>query len=245
MTSEQEIEQFTDNISETENGYASPLYSEPATAKITYSLIWAMICSLIIIILLLGVSGFLYLRKPDRVVIGVDSKGEQTLMINDREYGQIKNLALEPDRPTNGQKLLFAKEFTNALFEADTTNRQAKLKRALGMMANASAQTLFTYLKTNTSNLNNNAGIALTVEKQENWATIFEIKEATIDSVNPNIINILGTQKITKVVNGNPSEDERNVQLRLNIHPDANGRQDYNLQLGFQVLNYTFKELPK
>lgn len=224
---------------------ASPLYTEPAVAKITYGLVWAIISSSLIIVALIGACIFLYLRKPDRIVIEQNSQGEQLLMINDRNYGQVKNLALEPDKPTNGQKLLFAKEFVTSLFEADVTSRQAKLKRALGMMAKESAQTLFNYLKTNTANGNNNAGIALTIEKQENWSSLFEIKESTLDSSNPAIINILGTQKITKVIGGNVVQDERNVQIKLTVHPDSEGRQDYNLQLGFLVLNYSFKELPK
>ncbi|HRH40455.1 MAG TPA: hypothetical protein PKY82_02335 [Pyrinomonadaceae bacterium] len=224
---------------------SAPLYTDPASAKVAFSLVWIIFFCLALIGTLIGLCIFLYLRKPDRIVIEKNANGEQVLLVNDRSFGDIKGLTIEPDRPTNAQKMLLAKDFAGLLFEVDLSTRQKAIKKALGMMPNASAQTLFQYLKQNTSNAKNDAGVALTVEKTENWAAIFEIKDASLDSNNPNLINLIGTQKITKVIGGTPSEEERDLQLQLKVHPDANGRQDYNEQLGFQVISYTMKELPK
>lgn len=223
----------------------APLYSEPATAKVAYSLIWIIFASLFINIVLVSSCIYLFVRKPERIVIQADAKGEQLLMVDDRNFGSIKNLTIEPDRPTNAQKILLAKNFAALLFEVDQSTRQKAIKKALGVMPSGSANALFQYLKNNTSNSKNEAGVALTTERSENWAATFETKEAFLDSNNPNVVTILGTQKITKVIGGTPTDDERNLQLQIQVHPDANGRQDYNEQLGFQVLSYTMKELPK
>lgn len=243
----QEVEMMTnDDFKKADQQYSSaPLYTDPASAKVAYSLVWIIFCSLFLIATLMGLCIFLFTRKPDRIVIEKDEKGEQVLLVNDRSFGNIKGLTIEPDRPTNAQKMLLAKDFASLLFEVDLSTRQKAIKKALGMMPNASAQALFQHLKQNTSNPNNEAGVALTVEKSESWAAVFEIKDAALDTNNPNLINLIGTQKITKVMGGTTSDDTRDLQLQIKVHPDPNGRQDYNQQLGFLIISYTMKELPK
>lgn len=240
-----------------ENGFAAdstqteqrssiaPIYTDPASAKVAFSLVWIIFACLALIGTLIGLCIFLYLRKPDRIVIEKDANGEQVLLVNDRSFGNIKGLTIEPDRPTNAQKMLLAKDFAGLLFEVDLSTRQKAIKKALGMMPNSSAQAFFQYLKQNTSNSKNEAGVALSIEKTENWAATFAIKDASLDANNPNLINLIGTQNITKVIGGTTSEAERDLQMQIKVHPDANGRQDYNEQLGFQIISYTLKELPK
>lgn len=221
------------------------LYREPAAARVAYRLIWLNLFQAFLIIALVGISVFLYLRRPERVIIREDAKGEQLLMVDNRSYGQISNLALEPDRPTNGQKIFAAKEFAALLYEVDLTTRTKAVKRVLGMMPTESANLLYQYLLKNNSNPTNNAGVALAQERSENWAAHFTVKDVTLDARDPNTVNLIGEQEITKNINGNVQEAKRQIQLAVKLHPDPAGRQDANLQTGFQILSFTFKELPR
>ena len=232
-------------LNENLNDHFVPLYREPAAARVAYRLIWLNFIQTMLILGLISLCIFLYTRRPERVVIKEDKTGEQLLMVNDRSFGEIKNLSLKPDSPTNAGKIFTAKEFATLLFEVDLTTRPKAIKRILGMMPQASANTLYQYLLKNTANPTNDAGVALTTERNENWAAQFEFKDVSLDERDPNTVNIIGTQKITKNINNSPSEVQRNVQLAVKVHPDSNGRQDYNLQTGFQIISYVFKELPQ
>lgn len=242
----QEVNSPKENLpKENLNDYFVPLYREPAAARLAYRLVWLNFIQAMLIFCLVGTNVFLYTRRPERVVIKEDKSGEEVLMINDRSFGEIKNLSIKPDSPTTGGKIFTAKEFASLLFDVDLSTRRKAIKRVLGMMPQASANTLYQYLLKNTANPTNDAGVALERERSENWAAQFQMKDVSLDARDPNTINIIGTQKITKNMGGSTSEAERDVQLAVKVHPDVNGRQDYNLQTGFQVISYIFKELPR
>lgn len=221
------------------------LYREPAAARIIYRLIWLLVGVCFINLLLCALAFYLYQRRPERVVIKENEKGEQLLQIDNRSYGEVSKLALQPDRPTKGQLLFAAKEFTRLMYEVDLSVRPKQLERGLGMMLPGAAQTLFKYLKENTTLTNNKVGVAPQQERAESWVAQLDLKDVAQDARDPYQVNIIAEQHLRKNLNGQPAEATRQFQLTLKLQPDPTGRTDANLQTGFQIHSFTFKEIPQ
>ena len=220
------------------------LYREPAAARVALRLIWLNVLQAAIILLLAGGCFFLFQRRPERVLIKETAQGEQTLMVDNRTYGDIANLSLQPDKPSKGQLLWAAREFTRLLYEVDLDTRPKQLQRALGMLVPSAAQTLFLYLQKNET-LPNLVGLAPKVERSETWAATLDIKDVTVSNSDPLLVTLLADQSITKNINGVASQTERRIQLTLKLLQDPARRTDANLQTGFNIVSLTFKELPQ
>ena len=138
-----DTEPMAEPADETQDFAENPLtylYREPAAARVALRLIWLNVLQAAIILLLAGTCFFLYQRRPERVLIKETAQGEQTLMVDNRSYGDIANLSLQPDKPTKGQLVWAAREFTRLLYEVDLDTRPKQLQRALGMLVPSSAQ---------------------------------------------------------------------------------------------------------
>ena len=88
-------------------------------------------------------------------------------------------------------------------------------------------------------------GFSPKVEVAENWAATLDIKEATVSANNPLQVTLLADQSITKNLNGNVATTQRRIQLVLVMLQDPARRTDANLQMGFNIVQMTFKELPR
>lgn len=208
------------------------VYRDPADMRTILQIVSTQI--ILVALLLLSVFGnfYMYLRRPDRIV--VDRSSGRTLQINDRDYGETEAVQLGPDRLTDSDKKYVVGEFVKALYRIDPATRAGDLERALRMMVPVSAQKFSLYLRDQR---------LLERQRNESWQAVWTPQSIEIDAVNQYVARVIGKQEITRLDNGQAVEETKQLQLTVKLMADPRGRADQNLRSGFQVAAIDYKEL--
>lgn len=208
------------------------MYRDPNDVKTIHQLSLGLLLSALVLSISLIFNAFLYLRQPDRIVI--DKSTGHVEMINDREYGNTKSVAMTPDRPGASDKIYLVKLFAESLYKIDPQTRGNDIERAIRMMVPDGGAKFANYLKESK---------VLETQHKESWQSTWEVLDCQVDSANPYLIRLDGRQKTTKVINNATKEETKNIKLQIKLVADPGGRQDVNLRTGFLVNAFDYKEL--
>ncbi|HWP45254.1 MAG TPA: hypothetical protein VNO14_18575 [Blastocatellia bacterium] len=210
----------------------SALYRDPADVRTILSLTRCGIVLVLLLVTSVGANLYQYYRRPDRIV--VDRSSGRVLQINDREYGETEAVQLGPDRLTDADKKYIAGEFVEALYRVDPATRPKDIERALRMMVPDSALKFARYLK--------QEGV-LEKQQKESWQSVWTVQDISVDSHDRYSVRVLGRQDITRLDNGAPVQEPRQLSLSLKLMADPKGRADRNLRSGFIISSFDYKEI--
>lgn len=174
----------------------------------------------------------LYARRPGLVV--VDKTTGQTLVVNDREYGQTPAAQVMPDNLLPEQKIYLVKEYLSGIYGVNQSTRGAQIQRSIRMMHPDTSLQYATWLARNK---------VLETQEAEAWQATWTVddKNVTVDPKDDRIITVVGEQKLTRMRGGRMVEQKLiiNVKVLVLVSPTEPKRSDNNLQTGFCV--YKFK----
>lgn len=205
-----------------------------AQAALIYRLTSLLGLSLGIILILAVGCAYLWWRSPEVITWKESANGEKTLLtINNREYGDIQNLSMRPQGESAAEKIFAAKELTRLLYAIDPDTRQSALQRVFNWFPDDSARTRDAFaaaLKQIGSDPN--ACIAVQLESNQKWQSVFTIQEAGVAQENPALVRILGTQRLRRTLMSNNVE---NRLLSIDMELIATGtRTEQNLMTGYE-----------
>lgn len=205
-----------------------------AQAALIYRLTSLLGLSLGIILILAVGCAYLWWRSPEVITWKESANGEKTLLtINNREYGDIQNLSMRPQGESSAEKIFAAKELTRLLYAIDPDTRQSALQRVFNWFPDDSARTRDAFaaaLKQIGSDPN--ACIAVQLESNQKWQSVFTIQEAGVAQENPALVRIFGTQRLRRTLMSNNVE---NRLLSIDMELIATGtRTEQNLMTGYE-----------
>lgn len=203
-------------------------------AALIYRLTSLLGLSLVVILILALGCAYLWWRSPEVITWKESANGDKTLLtINNREYGDIQNLSMRPQGESAAEKIFAAKELTRLLYAIDPDTRQSALQRVFNWFPDDSARTRDAFaaaLKQIGSDPN--ACIAVQLESNQKWQSVFSIQEAGVAQENPALVRIIGTQRLRRTLMSN---DVENRLLSIDMELIATGtRTEQNLMTGYE-----------
>ena len=173
-----------------------------------------------------------YFRKADLVV--VDKTSGAAVVLNNRELGSTETVRLDRDQITDEDKSYTARSYAEALYRIDPATRGEDIRRALRQMIDQSAVEFAKYLSKER---------ILETQRAESWQSTWDVQESSIDTRDAWTIQVIGTQDVTRIVNGAPSTERHQLQVRVKLAADPEGRTDRNLRTGCRVVRFEVKEI--
>jgi len=173
-----------------------------------------------------------YLRKPDLVV--VDDTSGAAIVLNNRELGETESVRLDRDHIEERDKAYAARTFAEALYRVDPATRGNDVRRALELMVADSAVRFAKYLGQDR---------ILETQRVESQQSTWEVQSCVLDGRDPWTVEIIGTQELTRIVSGSPVTERHQLQLRIKLAADPEGRTDRNLRSGVRVVRYDLREI--
>ena len=183
-------------------------------------------------------------RGPVLIVMRQTAEGAHEIAYSGRDITSSKagqTLAIGQDRITDADKTYLASEFVRSLYGHDPATISKEVERALRMMVPASAQMLMNCMKSSCEEMNLN----LTKQRAESWQETWTPQEVTISPQDPYTVQIIGEQKITKVINNQVQVEDKQLRLAVKLVADPKGRDERNLRNGVLVAKYDYKELSR
>lgn len=190
-----------------------------------------------VLILMLIASGALnvamYYRRPDRIVVERTPEGDNVIIAGNTAVKT--GVSVEKYTPGDREKLALAGKFSSGLFTIDPKTRSEELERTLLMMEGGAMKALVEYWKQNQT---------LEREREENWYASWKPQKISVDERDPNRVNVVGVQEITKIASGQKQEQTRQLMFGLRMLIDKKGPDERNLFTGYQIGNILdFSEL--
>lgn len=179
----------------------------------------------VIIVILAGLAFYLYLRKPDLIVAVTSPDGQRVVQINNREFGQTEAVQLGKENLTNGDKTYLVSEFSRLRFAVDRASREKDVERMLRMCIPRTAVNYAKDLK--------EKGV-LEREASEMWSAKWTQQSVKVDERDPYTLRVIGTQEITKTINGAIGQETVQYELTFKLTTDGS-RSDDNFRTGFKV----------
>ena len=173
-----------------------------------------------------GLCFYQMLRSPDLITAVVTENGRRVVSLNDRQFGETEAVQLGKDNLSNDDKKYLVSEFTRLRYQIDPASRGKDVEKFLRLMVGKSAVAYANKLKESQ---------VLEVERAENWTSVWTPQSFKLDAADPNKIRVIGTQKITKILNGQASESTAQYEVTLKLTSDGT-RSDANLRTGYQVV---------
>jgi hypothetical protein len=171
---------------------------------------------------------YLFLRKPDLVVAVTTPDGQRVVTLNNREPGATESVRVGKDQLTNDDKTYRVNQCTELRYAVDPATRGADIEQWLRCFVPQAAVFYAKQLK--------DEGV-LEQERAEQWQSVWKPQSIKVDAVDPYLIRVIGTQEITKIINGAEQKDQ--VQLELTYKLTSNGkRSDENMRTGFQIVRF-------
>lgn len=209
-----------------------------------YKLISLNVLMVICLILVTGISLYLYNRKPDLVYIRETNDGRTVAVLNNREMGTSGNVTITKDRVTDKDKLMAAEKFAAAIYGVSPVPevRARDIAQAITQMVPQRAQKLSTYLEP-----------ILAEQKRDNTSAVWTLQSSSVDQNDKLLIHIIGTQAIDSTPQGVPQKQLKQFDLSIKLSYDkpmeqkqkGNPRADRNLNTGFLILDYSGDEIQK
>lgn len=222
----------TTNELETERvveGNTRYLARDPEDVLTITSLFRAVWVLLFVVMLSVGMSLFLALRKADRIVI--DKTTGRVTELNNRDYGSTENVSITPDIPGETDKRYLVKEFLKALYEVEQTSRESQVNKLLRMLDPDLSLAMAARLKQN--------GV-LAAEKADSVNSTWELQDLTVDERDPYILRAIGVRRIRRKAAGQDVEESLQLKCKflLKNSPTSPVRNDNNLRTGFTILRF-------
>lgn len=208
------------------------VYRDPHDVRTIFQLLSLLLIFLSLLVLSAAGNAYQYWRRPDRIV--VDRSNGRVLMINDRQYGETESVKMTPDAPNGDDKKYLVHEYVRALYAVNPAIRAAQIKTALEMMVPKSATIFAGYLKDHH---------ILEQQRSESWQAVWTPQDITIDRADPFTVRVIGRQEITKIINNQAVQENKQLQLTVKLAADPAGRTDQNRRMGFLVAAIDYKEI--
>lgn len=208
------------------------LYRDPNDVLVIQNLCIALIGVILICFSSLGGNLYLYWRKPDRIV--VDRSSGQVVTLDNRNYGDGPSTSMMPDRLTPSDALFAVRQWTQHYYAINPATRSADIEKCIRLMVPATAKQFVARLGQDRR---------LEIERNESHQGVWTIQSETIDPKDNYLLRVIGTQKMTKVINGKSEEVVRQLEVSFKLVADANGRTDENLRSGFRIARVEDKEI--
>ena len=179
----------------------------------------------VIILILAGLAFYLYLRKPDLIVAVTSPDGQRIVQLNNREFGQTEAVQLGKERLSNDDKTYLVSEFARLRFAVDRASREKDVEKMLRMCIPRTAVNYARDLK--------ERGV-LERENGESWSAKWTQQSVKVDPRDPYLLRVIGTQEITKTINGAIQEETAQFEITFKLSTDGS-RADDNFRTGFKV----------
>ncbi len=209
--------------------------ADPETIETNRRLMSALGLCVVIILVQAAFNLTLYLRRPDAIVVDRTAGGDRVVVMNNREYGLTDNVTFSPDEPTAGDKKYLASHFLSLYYGNNPDIRDRQLNEAIGLMIPSRGRELFEYLRRNR---------VLEQQSAESWQGRWTEQQVWIDRADPFTVHVIGTQALTRVVEGRAVEATHQLNLTVRIARDELGRADRNNRTAYQITWFGWEELP-
>lgn len=210
------------------------LVSDPEAVETSRRLVGVLGACIVVILVQAAFNLVLYLRRPDAIVVDRTAGGDRVVTMNNREYGLTDGVSFAPDQPTAGDKKYLAGHFLELYYGNNPDIRDEQLNEAIGLMVTGRGRELFEYLKRNR---------VLERQAAESWQATWTPQQTWVDETDPFTVHVIGTQRLTRVVNQRPVEETHQLNLTLKVARDELGRADRNRRTGYQVTWFGWEEL--
>jgi len=209
--------------------------ADPDTVETNRRLLSALGICVVIILVQAAFNLTLYLRRPDRIVVDRTAGGDRVVVMNNREFGLTDSVSLSPDEPMAGDKKYLASHFLNLYYGNNPDIRDRQLNEAIGLMIPSRGRELFEYLRRNR---------VLEKQSAESWQGRWTEQQVWVDAADPFTVHVIGTQALTRVVEGHAVEETHQLNLTVRFARDELGRADRNNRTGYQITWFGWEELP-
>lgn len=209
--------------------------ADPETVETNRRLMGALGICVVVILVQAAFNLTLYLRRPDAIVVDRTAGGDRVVVMNNREYGLTDSVAFSPDVPTAGDKKYLASHFLNLYYGNNPDIRDRQLNEAIGLMIPSRGRELFEYLRRNR---------VLERQSAESWQGRWTEQQVSVDRNDPFTVHVIGTQALTRVVEGRAVEETHQLNLTVRLSRDELGRADRNNRTGYQITWFGWEELP-
>ena len=209
--------------------------ADPDTVEANRRLMSALGICVVIILVQAAFNLTLYLRRPDRIVVDRTQGGDRVVVMNNREYGLTDNVSVSPDEPTAGDKKYLASRFLSLYYGNNPDIRDRQLNEAIELMIPSRGRELFEYLRRNR---------VLEQQSAESWQARWTEQQSWVDQADPFTVHVIGTQSLTRVVEGRAVEETHQLNLTVRLARDELGRADRNNRTGYQITWFGWEELP-
>lgn len=179
------------------------------------------------------ISGVLYFKRPTVNTIIKTIDGQRVISINDKEFGCGEPIELGQDHLSNDDKTYLSNQFAKWIYGVYLPSRDSQIESALNLIEDKK------FLKEYSQQLTSGQ---LQVEKSEQWNAVWQEQKITVDDNNPMLIRIIGTQKLSRIINNVSRKEDVQYELTIELTTD-NKRDDNDLRTGFRILHFKGTEL--
>jgi hypothetical protein len=172
-------------------------------------------------------------RKPYVQFIRVNPSGE-VVGVDVRKVGETDAPDAAADELGLKMKASVASEFARLLYTVNLRTREQDNARLLNLMIKGTAEDYWRGQKLN--------GIPQGEVAQQMQATWSE-QDKRLDDKDPYVIEIIGQQKVTRVVNDSSTQDTKQYRVQIRLVEDKQGPTPRNLNTGFRVQSFSVKPL--
>lgn len=201
------------------------IFRDPEDMKIARKKDVIILAQSVVILILAGLAFYLFLRKPDLIVAVTSADGQRVVQLNNREFGQTEAVQLGKEHLSNDDKTYLVSEFARLRFAVDRASREKDVEKMLRMCLPRTAVNYARDLK--------ERGV-LERENGESWSAKWTPQSVKIDPRDPYTVRVIGTQDITKNINGAVQEETAQFEVTFKLSTDGS-RADDNFRTGFKV----------
>ncbi len=221
-----------DNTSQNPQTPARVIYRDPTDIEVNRRLSFALLSVIFFCVCSMCANVYLYWRRPDRIV--VDRSSGQVITVDNRTFGDTPSASMMPDRLTTSDALFAVRKWTDGYYGINPANRAADIERCIRLMVPGTARDFAARLGQERR---------LETERKESHQAVWTIQSEIVDPRDNFSVRVIGTQKLTKVVDGKPIEVTRQIEVTFKLVADSAGRTDENLRSGFRVARLEDREI--
>ncbi len=200
------------------------IYRDPHDVGLLASLAKSLTWVSLLLATSLVANGVLYLRRPDRIVAVRSPDGaERVVILNNRNFGEVDGVSMQPDDLGLGDKIYLAKRCVELFYGINPQTRADDMKQFFGLLHPSFAGALSKMLQEKR---------VPQTEREEAWQSVWTLKTAELDKRDPYIVRVVGQQELTRVLDVAVKRESRLIQVEIKLGADKRGRDDANLRTG-------------
>jgi hypothetical protein len=180
----------------------------------------------LVIVSILAAVGFY--RRPKVIVAVQSADGQRITQIDDTKFGSTEQIQMGEDNLSNKDKNELIENWLQGRFAIDLASRSKDVPKFLSLMIPSTAGGLFKQL--------NETG-ELQRERDEGWSGSWKTDSIDVDRNDKNIVQVIGTQNLRKVVAGKPKTERIQYKIVFSLHTEGK-RDNSPLRTGYWIVNY-------